>query len=104
MDNVKSVGVYLPWVTTVAAVSVAIYLTLKQRGRRDSDEGTVNRTVQKDNPKVVHTFDIEDLDKKAVYCRCWRSKKFPYCDGSHNSHNEATGDNVGPLIIQRRGN
>lgn len=25
--------------------------------------------------------------------------QFPYCDGCHNNHNKATGDNVGPLII-----
>ena len=37
--------------------------------------------------------------EKAVYCRCWKSKKFPYCDGAHNAHNKKTGDNLGPLII-----
>lgn len=35
----------------------------------------VNLHIQKDNPKVVHAFDMEDLGDKAVYCRCWRSKK-----------------------------
>ena len=33
--------------------------------------------------------------------RCWKSKKFPYCDGSHAKHNSLTGDNVGPLIIKK---
>ena len=40
-------------------------------------------------------------DNKAVMCRCWKSKKFPYCDGSHVKHNKETGDNVGPLIIKQ---
>uniref|UniRef100_A0A673G6F6 CDGSH iron sulfur domain 1 n=1 Tax=Sinocyclocheilus rhinocerous TaxID=307959 RepID=A0A673G6F6_9TELE len=62
----------------------------------------VNLDLQKDNPKVVHAFDIEDLGDEAVYCRCWRSKKFPYCDGAHAKHNQETGDNVGPLIIKRK--
>ncbi|XP_020309270.1 CDGSH iron-sulfur domain-containing protein 1-like [Oncorhynchus nerka] len=62
----------------------------------------VNLDLQKDDPKVVHAFDIEDLGDKAVYCRCWRSKKFPYCDGAHAKHNEETGDNVGPLIMKRK--
>ncbi|TSK22800.1 CDGSH iron-sulfur domain-containing protein 1 [Bagarius yarrelli] len=62
----------------------------------------VNLDFQKDNPKVVHAFDIEELGDKAVYCRCWRSKKFPYCDGAHTKHNQETGDNVGPLIIKRK--
>lgn len=38
----------------------------------------VNLDLQKDNPKVVHAFDIEELGDKAVYCRCWRSKKVIY--------------------------
>ena len=43
---------------------------------------------------------METLSKgKKVYCRCWQSEKFPLCDGSHMKHNEATGDNVGPLIV-----
>ncbi|XP_014013513.1 CDGSH iron-sulfur domain-containing protein 1 [Salmo salar] len=62
----------------------------------------VNLDLQKDDPKVVHAFDMEDLGDKAVYCRCWRSKKFPYCDGAHAKHNEETGDNVGPLIMKRK--
>ena len=31
-----------------------------------------------------------------------KSKKFPYCDGSHVKHNDATSDNVGPLIIKKK--
>ncbi|VDM01266.1 unnamed protein product [Schistocephalus solidus] len=50
--------------------------------------------------KCVDIVDIESIDQKKVFCRCWLSSKFPYCDGSHNKHNEETGDNVGPLIIE----
>ena len=46
--------------------------------------------------------ELEDLGDKAVYCRCWRSKEFPFCDGAHAKHNEETGDNVGPLIIKKK--
>jgi hypothetical protein len=28
-----------------------------------------------------------------------QSGTFPLCDGAHMKHNEATGDNVGPLIV-----
>ncbi|KAB0374015.1 hypothetical protein FD755_014271 [Muntiacus reevesi] len=52
----------------------------------------VNPHTQKDNPKVVHAFDMEDLGDKA----------FPLCDGSHTKHNEESGDNVGPLIIKKK--
>jgi len=28
--------------------------------------------------------------------------QFPYCDGTHNKHNQETGDNVGPLVIKKK--
>jgi len=60
-----------------------------------------NNMIKMECPKVVDTVDIEDITEKAVYCRCWKSKKFPYCDGSHAKHNKETGDNVGPLIVKK---
>uniref|UniRef100_A0AC11C9V2 CDGSH iron sulfur domain 1 n=1 Tax=Ovis aries TaxID=9940 RepID=A0AC11C9V2_SHEEP len=89
---------------TIAAGTAAIgYLAYKRFYVKDHrNKSMVNPHIQKDNPKVVHAFDMEDLGDKAVYCRCWRSKKFPLCDGSHTKHNEETGDNVGPLIIKKK--
>ncbi len=40
---------------------------------------------------------------QTAYCRCWKSSKFPFCDGTHKKHNQETGDNVGPLIMERPG-
>jgi CDGSH-type Zn-finger protein len=91
------------WIGTAIAVSYAAYLTYTTSKRSVSGGAggaQINPGVKKDTPKVVDNVDVEDLGKKAVFCRCWRSKKFPYCDGAHAKHNEATGDNVGPLIIQ----
>ena len=34
-----------------------------------------NMSVSKDLEKVVSFVDIEDIGDKAVFCRCWRSKK-----------------------------
>jgi len=61
----------------------------------------LNTTIQKECPKVAHSVDMEDLGQKGVFCRCWKSNKFPYCDGSHVKHNAETGDNVGPLIVKK---
>lgn len=43
--------------------------------KRSCKKGQVNTSISKDSPKVVHSFDMEDIGTKAVYCRCWRSKK-----------------------------
>ncbi|XP_048884435.1 CDGSH iron-sulfur domain-containing protein 1 [Brienomyrus brachyistius] len=86
----------------VLATAAGTYLICRYFGRRSCKKSRVNREVNKDSPKVVHSFDMEDIGSKAVYCRCWRSTKFPYCDGAHTKHNEDTGDNVGPLIIKKR--
>lgn len=55
-----------------AAVGILIYKTFFSKAKCVKPK--VNLDLQKDNPKVVHAFDIEDLGDKAVYCRCWRSK------------------------------
>merc|ERR1712212_29374 len=63
-------------------------------------EPRVNSTVKLAEAKVVDAVEAADIDTKAVFCRCWKSKKFPYCDGAHAKHNQLTGDNVGPLIVK----
>ncbi|PNW88914.1 hypothetical protein CHLRE_01g050550v5 [Chlamydomonas reinhardtii] len=61
----------------------------------------INPSIRKSEEKVADFVKVEDLPKpKAVYCRCWRSSKFPMCDGAHVKHNKETGDNVGPLVIE----
>ncbi|XP_020853887.1 CDGSH iron-sulfur domain-containing protein 1 [Phascolarctos cinereus] len=98
-----SVRDYIAAVALAAGTAVVGYLAYKRFLVKEKGYGSmVNPTIQKDNPKVVHAFDMEDLGEKAVYCRCWRSKKFPFCDGAHTKHNEETGDNVGPLIIKKK--
>jgi CDGSH-type Zn-finger protein len=70
--------------------------------------GQINLSIMKSEPKVATMCPIKDIedavsksDKGVVaYCRCWRSKTFPFCDGSHVKHNKSTGDNTGPLVIK----
>ncbi|TFJ87743.1 hypothetical protein NSK_001093 [Nannochloropsis salina CCMP1776] len=68
-------------------------------GRRSLELASkINTKVELENPKVVTMTQLAPGEKK-VFCRCWQSGTFPLCDGAHMKHNEATGDNVGPLII-----
>ncbi|XP_033277532.1 CDGSH iron-sulfur domain-containing protein 2 homolog [Orcinus orca] len=70
--------------------------------KKQQKDNLINLKIQKENPKVVNEITIEDLClTKAANCRCWRSKTFPACDGSHDKHNKLTGDNVGPLILKK---
>ncbi|XP_055034629.1 CDGSH iron-sulfur domain-containing protein 1 isoform X1 [Misgurnus anguillicaudatus] len=89
-------------IPVAVAAALSTYLVTRYFSGHSGTKSRVNQTFNKDSPKVVHSFDIEDIGNKVAYCRCWRSKKFPYCDGAHAKHNEETGDNVGPLIIKKR--
>ena len=112
-------------VVILGSVIVLLLAVIFQQSRAKSSR--INETIKTGAPKVVdkislsdvriHLFidslitslplsnalfccqQIEDADK-LVLCRCWKSAKWPYCDGSHNNHNSANGDNVGPLIIE----
>ncbi|XP_076459579.1 CDGSH iron-sulfur domain-containing protein 2 homolog B-like [Babylonia areolata] len=94
---------WLSLVPFVGTVSIIVYVTVLAFKPPPKPKDTpVNLKVQKESPKVVNMVDIEDLGDKISYCRCWRSKKFPLCDGAHNKHNEETNDNVGPLVLRRK--
>ena len=54
--------------------------------------------VQEEGKKITDRLTLKAGDR-VVLCRCWLSKKFPICDGSHGPHNRATGDNVGPAVV-----
>ncbi|CAL1530610.1 unnamed protein product [Lymnaea stagnalis] len=95
-------------VSAVAGVGLVSYIVYRYRCRVPRWDRPINPSIRKDEKKVGDVFDIEDLMKtlepgqKISLCRCWRSKKWPYCDGLHKDHNICTGDNVGPVNIIRK--
>ena len=59
----------------------------------------INKQIELSKDKVVTNIELKP-NEKIVLCRCWRSTKFPLCDGSHAHHNSINGDNVGPCIVK----
>jgi CDGSH-type Zn-finger protein len=54
-------------------------------------------TVEELRRQVI---DVSQLKPgKNSFCRCWLSKKLPYCDGAHKAYNAASGDNAGPVVV-----
>jgi CDGSH-type Zn-finger protein len=59
-----------------------------------------NKPVRRvDVLNITEVRALLETQKQVQVCRCFASKTFPFCDGSHNAHNKATGDNVGPVVI-----
>eukprot|EP00009_Paramoeba_aestuarina_P009107 CAMPEP_0201520934 /NCGR_PEP_ID=MMETSP0161_2-20130828/13403_1 /ASSEMBLY_ACC=CAM_ASM_000251 /TAXON_ID=180227 /ORGANISM="Neoparamoeba aestuarina, Strain SoJaBio B1-5/56/2" /LENGTH=106 /DNA_ID=CAMNT_0047919463 /DNA_START=80 /DNA_END=400 /DNA_ORIENTATION=+ len=93
------------------AVGLGIGLALAHLllNKNDKGSGQINHKIQKNEPKVATVCQLKDIEdsvngsEKGVvaYCRCWKSSKFPYCDGSHVAHNKETGDNTGPLVVKK---
>ncbi|VWU52711.1 CDGSH iron-sulfur domain-containing protein, putative [Hepatocystis sp. ex Piliocolobus tephrosceles] len=56
------------------------------------------------NLKPVHVeiiYPPSQKSKKISICRCWKSKKFPYCDNAHQKLQQQ-GIVVGPLLLEVR--
>jgi len=61
--------------------------------------GTERHQFCKDSNVVIYT---KDLEYGVKFCRCLKSKRFPYCDGSHNAFNDGSRNDIHPLVISRR--
>lgn len=57
-------------------------------------------TILNDHNHPARHEELPKSAKKTAYCRCWKSKKMPFCDGAHREYNALSGDNLGPLVIQ----
>lgn len=57
-------------------------VSVRSRSVKVFASNAINPDIKKDNPKVVDIADVSQQEKPQVaYCRCWRSKTFPLCDG-----------------------
>lgn len=62
-------------VPVAVAAAVGPHLLTRYVWSQSDSKEKVNLDIDKDSAKVVHSFDVEDISRKAVYCRCWRSRK-----------------------------
>jgi len=62
-------------------------------------ETSIQAPLNVDNHEKKHVFEWGAEPEKKAFCRCWKSKNFPYCDGSHNKFNEETGSHIGPVVV-----
>lgn len=90
-------------------VTIAVLLFSLFSPGSSAKPGRVNRQVHLEKEKVVDFLEVKEIEDlvtkgkgKCAVCRCWKSKKFPLCDGTHMKHNKETGDNVGPLVISKK--
>ncbi|VDN22532.1 unnamed protein product [Gongylonema pulchrum] len=93
----------MDWLIGIGALAASALLGYYIGVQFTKKKCRVNNKIRLSSDKVVDSVDMEDLGAKKVFCRCWKSDQWPYCDGSHNRHNEATGDNVAPLIVKKAG-
>eukprot|EP00930_Biecheleria_cincta_P072685 TRINITY_DN60042_c0_g1_i1.p1 TRINITY_DN60042_c0_g1~~TRINITY_DN60042_c0_g1_i1.p1 ORF type:complete len:148 (+),score=14.12 TRINITY_DN60042_c0_g1_i1:37-444(+) len=56
-------------------------------------------TMNHDKYHHVIQYATPGEEKYIKICRCWQSKRFPYCDDTHKVLIEA-GDNVGPYVVK----
>ena len=75
MTNVNNCSKFRYAVVEETLVAEDMYKKHMQISVQKSSKTVVNPDIQKENPKVVDSFDVEDIGEKAAFCRCWRSKK-----------------------------
>lgn len=59
-------------------VSYLAFCPIAQCPGRARPNKRVNNKIRLNEQKVVDMIDVEDIAEKAAFCRCWKSKNWPY--------------------------
>ena len=60
----------VPFMVGAAAV---VYCTVK--AFRSDTSNWINKSYKKDQAKVAESFNADELEDTACFCRCWKSSK-----------------------------
>ena len=63
-----------------------------------------NLHIQKDNPKIIHAFGMEDLGDKKLCTATVGVPKFSFCDDSHSKHSKKTTTTTTKKTLQKTWN
>lgn len=101
--NYFTLGEWIQFLGFVSACGTIVY-ALKVHS---SSSGVANVRDKIGEPFVFNNknnlvIDIRDLEYGTKFCRCLRSKKFPFCDGTHNALNNGSGKLIYPLKVSKR--
>ncbi|XP_011498081.1 PREDICTED: CDGSH iron-sulfur domain-containing protein 2 homolog [Ceratosolen solmsi marchali] len=91
----------IPPTAVLVGIGYMSYLSFCPKARKGNCK-RVNSKIKLLNNKVVDVLDIENITENVAFCRCWKTKNWPYCDGSHAGHNSKCNDNLGPLVINKK--
>ncbi|KOB67961.1 hypothetical protein OBRU01_18896 [Operophtera brumata] len=100
--GVKDWLALIPPTLVIGGVSYYSYYSYQVIKKVRNGMAPINPSIRKDQPKVVDVIDIEDINGKQAFCRCWKSANWPICDGTHATHNMLSGDNTGPVVVKFR--
>ncbi len=87
----KNSTILLTSLIAIIATAIAVKSTLEIKKlknenselREDKDKRCrINEQIRLNEGKVVDEINVGDIENSAYLCRCWKSSKWPYCDGN----------------------
>lgn len=94
----KNSTILLTSLIAIIATAIAVKSTLENKKLRndntelknencelkeDKDKRCrINEKIRLSEGKVVDEINVGDIENSAYLCRCWKSSKWPYCDGN----------------------
>lgn len=73
MFSVKDWLALIPPTLVIGGISYYSYYSYQVIKKVQNGMAPINPSIRKDQAKVVDVIDIEDINGKQAFCRCWKS-------------------------------